>query len=234
MAIHHKWFAERPSLQDGLRFAQYFHCRSNGTVQGFRRKAKFTYAVGLARDDEALLAACTDNNRYKIKRAMREGLAFAQGSFDEFVLMHNAASAAKGRGTTASALLEPYRKAMHITKATGDEGTLVMHAHLFDPDCATAVLMHSASLFRLEAQSQARNRIARANRWLHYRDFLHFRGLGATVYDMGGIAYGTQLVELQHINEFKAGFGGDLVELSNYVSAVSVAWNRLRGGTTEF
>ena len=232
LAVHHIWFAPRPVASDALRFAQYFHCGHRAEVPGFRRSPKFTLLVDLGPDAQALLHSFTPTTRYEVNRADRDGLRLEieqdAGAYRGFL---NAASATKGRGQVDAASVAPYWPHLRVTKAVAGGETLVMHAHLVDPQSARVLLYQSASLFRLEAGSQARNRIARANRWLHFRDMLMFRDQGLRVYDFGGIVPGTGDAEARGINEFKQGFGGAVAEQSNYVSHVNVLWNRLRGGT---
>jgi hypothetical protein len=232
MAVHHKWFAHAPLATDAVRFAQYFHCESCGEVSGFRRRPKFTLVVDLAATPEAILASFSESTRYKVKRGARDEIGMEVetdiGRYCEFL---NAAADTKQRGHVDPATLAPYWNNMIATKAVASGEPLAMHGHLFDAQSGRAVLYHSASLFRLKGDSQQRNRIGRANRWLHYHEMLKFKDMGASVYDFGGYAKGATHPELIGINEFKDGFGGSLVELSNYVSHVALLWNRLRGGT---
>ena len=45
--------------------------------------------------------------------------------------------------------------------------------------------------------------------------------------DLGGYAKDTEDEHLQHVNEFKDGFGGELVEMSNYISHPLVCYRKL-------
>jgi hypothetical protein len=232
MAVHHKWLARKPDAADALRFAQYLHCEHQAAVFGFRRRPKFTLLVDLARPQDAILSSFSQTTRYEISRCARENVRLeVETDIQRFCSFLNASADTKGRGHVDLAKLAPYWPHMHVSKAVADDGTLVMHAHLLDPQSRRAVLYQSASLFRLEPGPQHRNRVGRANRWLHFRDMLAFKERGAAVYDFGGYAKDTSNSELRGINEFKDGFGGVLVEQSNYVSHLALLWNRLRGGT---
>src|SRR2546421_491953 len=97
-----------------------------------------------------------------------------------------------------------------ISAAVGGEGdVLAMHAYFFEKDRAR--LTHSASLFRLQADSAQRNRIGRVNRLLHWDDIMQFRELGSSMYDMGGWYTGNRNQALLRINSFKREFGGSVV-----------------------
>ena len=232
MAVHHKWLALKPEPADAFRFAQYFHCEHQGEVFGFRRRPKFTLLIDLTRPGDAILSSFLETTRYEINRCARENVSLeVEKDIDRFCSFLNAPADTKRRGHVEPSTLAPYWPHVHVTKAVAPDDTLVMHAHLFDAQSGRAVLYQSASLFRLESDSQHRNRIGRANRWLHFRDMLAFKEMGASVYDFRGYAKGTTNPELKGINDFKDGFGGALVEQSNYVSHIAVLWNRLRGGT---
>jgi lipid II:glycine glycyltransferase (peptidoglycan interpeptide bridge formation enzyme) len=47
---------------------------------------------------------------------------------------------------------------------------------------------------------------------------LYFKSLGAKKYDLGGYAVDDSNEERQQINEFKKGFGGEIVKEPNYMS----------------
>jgi len=230
LAIHHKWFAAKPVLADALRFAQYFHCQCTKPVLGFRRRPKFTILIDIALPEEAILAAFSETTRYEVKRAMRENLLMAlETDIERFCSFHNAAADSKGQGHLDPTGLMLYWGDMYVTKVIAGTDTLAMHSYLFDAQVGTAALYHSASPFRVEPESAKRNFIGRANRWLHFQDMLFFKGLGAVTYDFGGYAKDTDNAELRRINEFKGGFGGSVVEESNYVSNPIVWWNALKG-----
>jgi hypothetical protein len=65
-----------------------------------------------------------------------------------------------------------------------------------------ARLTHSASLFRIEADSAERNRIGRVNRLLHWDDMVRFQELGMRTYDLGGWYTGSRNEALLRINAF--------------------------------
>ena len=109
---------------------------------------------------------------------------------------------------------------MCTTKVISGNDILAMHSYLVDSESRQAVLYTSSSAFRTESDGQKRNFIGRANRWLHYQDILLFKSRGLVFLDLdfGGYAKVSPNVELQRINQFKEGFGGTLVEQSNYIS----------------
>lgn len=78
---------------------------------------------------------------------------------------------------------------------------IVFHSYLCDKEIV--VLWHSCSTFRNE--KEIASIIARANKRLHWEDWMHFRQLGVKIYDWGGVfAFDSD----NGIDQFKAAFGG--------------------------
>src|SRR2546428_94505 len=74
-----------------------------------------------------------------------------------------------------------------------------------------ATQLHSPSLYPGLSASATRNRIGRANRYLFWNDILRFKEQGLKWFDFGGWYPGTTDQTLLRINQFKKGFGGDLL-----------------------
>ncbi len=86
----------------------------------------------------------------------------------------------------------------------------VLCQHAFIGNGQRARLLYSVSAFRhYQYDSRQRNRIGKAHRLLHWADMLQFKQAGYDWYDLGGTAAG-QTPELQNIDYFKQGFGGEL------------------------
>ncbi len=84
--------------------------------------------------------------------------------------------------------------------------TLVWHAYY----CigGRARLLYSVSIFHGLTSAQ-RNLIGRANRYLHWKDIVHFKNLNYHSYDLGGWSpLGDSDIKKQKINKFKEEFGG--------------------------
>ena len=78
---------------------------------------------------------------------------------------------------------------------------IVFHSYLCDQEIV--ILWHSCSNFRSE--KELINVIGRANKRLHWEDWLYFKRLGVRIYDWGGVfAYDSE----NGIDKFKEAFGG--------------------------
>lgn len=181
-----------------------------------RSYPRATRIIDLAPDPDALFRSVSKNARYKIGRASKRDnvattltLVPAVDDVAEFVEYYDAFAASKGvppiRRSQFDALVNAGK--LVISAARTREGVLLAaHAYLFDHPRAR--LSHSASLFRLEADSKERSRMGRANRLLHWDDMLRFRELGVTTYDLGGWYTENRDEALLKINLFKEEFGG--------------------------
>ena len=86
---------------------------------------------------------------------------------------------------------------------------LVYHANYRTQHRATELYL--PSLYRKLSDSAARNAIGRANRYLIWSDMLRYKEQGLKYFDFGGWYPGTADPALLKINEFKRGFGGQVV-----------------------
>ena len=102
--------------------------------------------------------------------------------------------------------------------AKSDGAPFAMHSYIVDSELGRVRMLHSASHFRASEDSNHRNAVGRANRFLHYATMLHFKQLGFNQYDFGGYAKGGSDPALQAIARFKDGFGGELVREDRFVS----------------
>lgn len=228
----HIWFAAKPKPADALRLTYYYHCKFTGPVKGFERHAKFTKLVDVSRPDEAIQKDFRKNTQYEVRRAQKEGLAFSLvDNPDVFLQFYNGFAATKDQPPMDAKVLRSYWPTMAVTQMTNAAEVLVMHSYVMDKTLGRATLYHSASQFRGaegEDGQQKRNTIGRANRLLHFRDMTWLRDQGFKTYDFGGYAANTTDPALQHINDFKDSFGGELVEESNYASVAITLLRRVK------
>lgn len=224
-----KWFSAVPMIGDSIRLVMYTQSRFVGIRPGFARKPFFTKLVNLGIGRGELLDHCEKKTRYEINRADRDGTEFTvEGDLEKFVEFYNLFADSKGlRRLRRREFIQQYGPHVIVTKAVHGNVDLVMHCYLIDRDVSRVRLLRSASLHRLQSSSADKSLIGRANRFLHYRDMLYFKGNGFRVYDLGGYAHRTDDPVLRRINDFKDGFGGELVEESHFISLPLLAGIRV-------
>ncbi len=175
----------------------------------YRQIPGHTGCQSLQMSDEELLNVMKSNTRNEVRRAIKEGCSFdIDANFDQFVSYYNRFAKEKHLASIDSGLLKKYDR-MVITSSSYNVGggkiTLSMHATLFSKEDRSATLMYSCSP-RLE-DGVDRKLIGWANRFLHYRDFILFRDMGAERYEWNGINMNPETPERYSIGKFKLGFG---------------------------
>ena len=108
-----------------------------------------------------------------------------------------------------------------LTTAQKDGEALVLRC--YHAARGRARLWFTCSHFR-QQESDRRNLIGRAHRWLIWQDMRKFRSNAFTTYDLGSWYAGTADKALLNINRFKEGFGGEKTRL--YTLAIPLS---LRG-----
>lgn len=161
-------------------------------------------------DDESILNCFKSNTRNEVRRAIKEGCEFEHDvDFNYFVEFYNRFAGEKNLPTINRSFLDKYDRII-TTCATKNGQILAMHATLFSQKDNMAMLMLSCSP-RLE-EGIDRRLIGWGNRFLHYRDFLFFRNMGANIYEWNGINMNPETPDRYSIGQFKLGFGCEPVE----------------------
>lgn len=85
---------------------------------------------------------------------------------------------------------------------------LAQHIHVWNKE--NAVLLYSSSHPRCNTDASYRALIGRANRFLHWQDFLFFKNQGVLFYDLGGIDPNHANPDVIKITQFKMKLGGSV------------------------
>lgn len=191
----------------------------------------------LTRTEEELWALTTKTVRNEINRSKRENVQVAIYSgkdisdelLRDFNKMYHEMYEEKeiyGHYLPINELKEYAAKdALVITTAEMDGNVVVYHSYIKDKEHSR--FLHSCSEFRV-ADNATRNAIGRANKYLHWNDWLWFKEMGIREYDWGGISsYDTP----NGIDKFKKSFGGDYRKYYNLhcnCSFAAKAWAKVR------
>ncbi len=207
------WFADRPIEKNGI---VAYHQASFPLNNSEEFDTLLSDITGTPEEIKAVFAK---NCRYKVNRAQREDVRIrsmdneqiTDEDIDAFLRFFKTFWESKGSVFAGEEEirrdLKEYRDngALSFSIATVRGEDAVYHTHIYDG--TRARLLHSASLYRLmgEEESDSRNIIGMANRYLHYMDMLHFKDMGLKIYDWGGAGRGEDVI---NITEFKESFGG--------------------------
>jgi len=205
------WYDEEPPRDPGVDILQYR--RGAIPIADGPHTPFLSLVTDLAAGDDAIFDKFGKSCRYQIRRAeSKDGLCMEfitepESRLDEFGAFFDAFATQKSFAPCDRQWLVAACKArqLALSSASRNGEALVWHAHVL---CGkTAGLYYSVSCFR-NRDNDYRALVGRANRWLHWRDLLHFKHIGMQRYDWGGLFEDESTPEHAGINKFKKDFGG--------------------------
>ena len=114
--------------------------------------------------------------------------------------------------------LKEYAKQNALIITTAEINNKVVVYHSYIKDDLHSRFLQSCSEFRV-ADNAMRNAIGRANKYLHWNDWLLLKKMGIVEYDWGGIA---SYDNPNGIDKFKMSFGGEYRKYYNISSTCSL------------
>lgn len=178
-------------------------------------KMQHTLLTDLNQNDEELSKSIVSTSlRNEIRRSDKDGTIFKQFNSEHFLrddsilkqfcqCYEEMYKEKDINNKLSMELLKSYinSQAFHLTIAYLYGRPVVYHSYV---DCINSVrLWHSCSNYR--SQKDIANEIGRANKQLHWEDWLYFRKLEYEVYDWGGVF---SFDSKNGIDQFKKSFGG--------------------------
>jgi hypothetical protein len=211
------WFDEEPGDTRSVDWILYR--QRSSPVPGARWRHFYTYVVDLTLSVEQLLGNLNTDTAYKIRRARERDKIVCESCnvsdpavLDQFQEMYDAFAATKGLQPLDRMLIDSMAAAGALDLSVAKDGqgnALVYHANYRDHSRARELYL--PSLYRQLADSAARNVIGRANRYLTWSNMLRYKEQGLKYYDFGGWYPGTTDQARLKINDFKKGFGGQVL-----------------------
>jgi len=173
--------------------------------------------ISLVQDIDLIFSGFSETVRSQIRKSQKEGVTCCfHNDTDGFVLFYNEFANYRGIPQTSVKRIREMGENMRMSYGILDGQIVSAHSYLVDKEVGIVKLFHSASR-RFETKKDA-SKIGRSNKLLHYKDMIHFKEQGFTLYDFGGYAENTKDQGLKGINEFKLSFGGKKVICNNYYS----------------
>jgi hypothetical protein len=187
-----------------------------------------TILLDLGQDADSLFAKMKRETRYEVRRATdKDGLKHEMwvtadaGPLAQFLSFYDECVAQKGLPRLRNARLRRLAESGALSLSLVREETgapLVWHAYYRSTERVR--LLHSASLAR-QTGAAYRSLLGRANRYHHWHDIVTFRSQGTRLYDFGGWYAGDSDPKRLSINQFKEGFGGQVVLNYNCVQGLT-------------
>jgi len=192
-------------------------------------KESHTLVLDLTETEDKLFDQMHKNTQYKVRRAMNKDNVFSK-IYDppsaqintQFCEYYDRFAESKSLPTIFRARLEALaRQRMLVLTSLWNksDSALVWHAYVCSD--SRSMLLYSASMFRKSDDTSFRSLVGRGNRYLHWRDIVHFRSQGHGLYDFGGMDIDGKSSETMRISEFKRGFGGLILPTYSYTVARS-------------
>jgi hypothetical protein len=211
------WFDNEPGDTHSVDWILYQ--QRSRVVPGARWRYYYTYVVDLAQAAEQLRARLNDDTAYKVRRARDRDKIMCECCdatdpvvLDRFEEMYDQFATTKGLAPLDRGRIDSMAAAgvLDLSVAKDPQGNaLVYHANYRDDSRARELYL--PSLYRQLSDSAARNLIGRANRYLIWSNMLRYKNEGLKCYDFGGWYPGTTDQARLKINEFKRGFGGEVL-----------------------
>jgi hypothetical protein len=204
------WYDEVPGDTTGVDILVY---RQRPTpLDDARSRPSVSLFTDLSADARTIAAAFDTTCRYHIRRAGKtdaletEFIDEPEIRLEEFRAFYDAFALQKAiwRADMDWLVAASRARQLVLSVASRDSEPLVWHAYVMSGD--TAGMQYSCSCYR-GRDAKYRSRVARANRWLHWRDMLQFKQRGVARYDWGGLFSDEWTPERAGINKFKRSFG---------------------------
>ena len=179
---------------------------------------QYTIEIDLTARMESLRAAMRRSTRIQIRRAEADGLQIhfwlhpdAQ-VLESFVCFYDRVAWKRLPGSSVARLHALEQNGMLALSSVDSSSDEPLVWHCYEIIGSRVRCWYSASILHLFKTSTERNKLGRANRYLHYRDMAAFQSAGFEVYDFGGWYSGKEDAKKLGINRFKEDFGGRIVK----------------------
>ena len=210
------WFDSEPGDTCSVDWILYNQC--SRPVPGTRVNHFYTYAVDLTQSVDELKSRLDKDTVSKIRRGRDRDEITCENCnlrdrkvMERFEQTYNVFAAIKGLEPLERGRMESMAEAgaLELRAAKDSQGNILVYHGNFCDNGRVAGLI-SVSLFRKLADKAARGLIGRANRFLIWTGFLHYKEQGMKWFDFGGWYHGTDPAMLK-VNHFKQSFGGQVL-----------------------
>jgi len=209
------WFADEPLDVSDATSVIYRQCRNKLDAPGFERREFTTIFIDLATDLDTIRDRFSPKScRYKINRASREEISvIPSDDMHGFRRMNIAFTKHKGFGS-GDFNVDEIRPHSKLFLAFHDNKVLSGHLYLVDENKMR--LLFGASQ-RFTHSDGIEKKVGFANRLLVWEAIKWGKRTGLREFDFGGYYTGNKSNhELENINRFKKGFGGEITTHYDY------------------
>lgn len=230
------WFEERPYDVKGVDSLCHMYCREKVDERGFARESLSTLVLDLTGGSDPIWSGMDNDCRKYIRRAEKEGFRVNLNTGqDQFLQMNK--DFRRTKNLSQYEYSEEFVK-NHGTLFTAELNGDTLCCYLAIHDDRTMRGLQAVST-RFEVDADRKKMIGFGNRLLVWEAIRYAESKGIGEFDLGGYYVGERPdAEMEGINRFKRGFGGQLVERHSYLKDYSIplrltrkaveGWNRIR------
>lgn len=220
------WFSDRPYDDEGIDSICHLHCKDMVDAKGFSRETLSTLVLDLSHGLDPVWENMAGDCRKFIRRSEKEGFKVNTNAYlEEFIQMN-----------------KDFRKNKKLAPYNYSEDFIREHGTLFTAELDGRILCGYLAIHddeymrglqavsrRLDIDESFRKLISFGNRLLTWEAISYAYNKGLSSFDMGGYYVGTHPdPEMERINRFKRGFGGQVTERHSYFKDYSAALKAAR------
>ncbi|MDF2685617.1 MAG: hypothetical protein K0S55_798 [Clostridia bacterium] len=186
-----------------------------------------TIVIDLSKNEDDLYNNLDKQCKQEIRRALRDGIKYEcldsidlkDEKLNKYIEFYNNFARKKNISDCEGELLKELRdnNLLFISNASLNDDILVCNIYVADETHSRHIYSASLRYFSVNP-----NLVGRANRMLHWKDILYFKKRNIMIYDMGGISYKEELI---NITRFKLQFGGEEKNFYSYVQFKTLKGN---------
>jgi lipid II:glycine glycyltransferase (peptidoglycan interpeptide bridge formation enzyme) len=212
------WFCDDPRYDytgnlKGYATVSFNACRRRVNLPHFKREEQFTMIIDLTKNLDSIWKNMSKSCRYAVSRAVRDGIDIKlTADYDEFFSMNRSFRQMKGLPAWSIEYLKPYGT-LFISEFNGQ-----MIGGIFYLEDESNIRWLVGASKRLEAARHLAGLIGKANRLLIWETIKYAKAKGLRRFDLGGYYLGEhgKDEELERVNFFKRGIGGEITPLYAY------------------
>lgn len=213
--VHDNWFSIRPGILNKFLIHSFNHVREDKWHPFLIKEENYTVELDLTKSKEKILDDFARTVKAQVRKSEEDGvICYFDNNIPKFVAFFNEFAKSKGLSPETNDRIAFFGDALRISYAELNGQILAAHTYVYDPEQKIVRQMHSAS--KRFDENFDRNKIGRANKYLHYRDMLAFKDEGIEVYDFGGYSPPNSKDVIDSLLQFKLDFGGVKKVSSNY------------------
>ncbi|WP_290799256.1 hypothetical protein [Flavihumibacter sp. UBA7668] len=213
--VHDNWFSVRPGFINKLSIHSFNHVREEFNSPLLIKEPNYTVELDLTKSKEKILEDFSRTVKAQVRKSEEDGvICYFDTDISKFVQFFNEFAVSKVLSPETNERIASFGEALRISYAELDGQILAAHTYVFDPEQKIVRQMHSAS--KRFDENFDRNKIGRANKYLHYRDMLAFKDEGIEAYDFGGYTPVNSKEVIESLLQFKLDFGGVKKVSANY------------------